>query len=277
MTMQQTKPIMEELARARNHFHRHEILRSMISLATAVKSAATSQLVGRDKSLVENGLQEIVQLLNRTQEVQKYSKNPDGLVLEKGKFKSLFQNLMHIIKSLHEEASRETEEQTRQRKLNLDSNLSRGQKFLDAGNLGEADNAFQEAIKCYVDEHKLFYMIGAKLLQTKHPRPALKYLLKGLEVDPEPMPLVVTAAQAYMQLKQPDKAEKLLMQYIKGCRDPEAYALLAQAQAVQKKPDAAIRNAARGLKLDPGHKLSRKIFAQLKKARGQAKKAKAAS
>lgn len=277
MAMQQTKPIMEELARARNYFHRHEILRSMISLATAVKSTATSQLLGRDKSLVENALQEIVQLLNRTEEVQKYSKNPDGLVLERGKFKALFLNLMHIIKTMRDEAAKETEEQTRKRKLELDSNLGRGQKFLDAGNLGEADNAFQEALKCYVDEHKLFYMIGSKLLQAGHPRPALKYLLKGLEVDPEPLPLVLTAAQAYMQLKQPDKAENVLSQHIKGCRDPEAYALLAQAQAIQKKPDAAIRSAARGLKLDPGHKLSRKMYTQLKKARAQAKKAKAAS
>lgn len=275
--MQETKTIMEELARARNYFHRHEVLRALISMATAVKSTATAQLVGRDKSTVENGLQEVLQLLNRTTEVQEHCPSPDGLVLEKGKYKALFQNLMAVIKVVRDEATKETQEQTRNRKLELDSQLGRGYKFLDAGSPAEADKAFQEAIKNYVDEHKLFYMIGSKLLQKGHPRPALKYLLKGLEVDPEPMPLVVAAAQAYSQLNEHAKAESLLKQHIKNADDPEIFAVLAQALAAQDKGDAALQSAARGLKLDPGHKASRKIFAQLKKARAKSRKAKTAS
>lgn len=275
--MPDTKPIMEELARARNNFHRHDVLRAMVSLATAVKAAAQAQLVGREKSLVENALQEVVQLLNRTQEVSEHCPNHDGLILQKGKLKPLFQDLMATIKNLRDAAATETLEQTRNRKLELDSQLGRGQKFLDAGNPGEAENAFQEALKNYVDEHKIFYMIGVKLQQAGQARAALKYLLKGLEVDPEPLPLVLSAARSYTQLEEHAKAEALLMQHVKGLRDPEAFAILAQAQAAQNKADAALRSAAYGLKIDPGHKGSRKMFSQLKKARAKGKKAKAAS
>jgi len=275
--MQQTKPIMEELARARNHFRRHDVLRALVSLATALKAAAQAQLIGRDRSLVDNALLEVVQQLNRTQEVQTHCPDPDGLTLEKGKLKPLFLNVMTVIKKVREEAATETLEQTRARKLELDSQLGRGQKFLDAGNPAEADKAFQEALKSYVDEHKIFYMIASSLQRAGHPQAALKYLAKGLEVDPEPLPLVLAAARCHLMLEDHAKAEELLLQHIKGLREPEAFALLAQAQAAQNKADKALRSAAFGLKIDPGHKPSRKLYSQLRKARSRAAKAKAAS
>lgn len=275
--MQQTKPIMEELARARNYFHRHEVLRSLVSLATAVKAAAQAQLVGRDKSLVENGMIEVVQMLNRTEEVKKFCPAPEGLTQNRGKLKTLFTELMTIINKVREEASKESLEQTRNRKLELDNQLVRGFKFLEGGNLKEADLAFQEAVKNYVDEHKLFHMIGAKLLQAGFARPALKYLLKGLEVDPDPLPLVVVTAQAYASLDEPAKAESLLLQHMDSARDPEAFAVLAQVQVAQQKNNDAIKNAARGLRLDPGHSPSRKLYNQLKKARAKQKQTNAAS
>lgn len=264
--MQQTKAIMEELARARNYFHRHDVLRTMISVATAIKTALTVPLAGRDKSLIENGVQEIVQMLNRTQEVKRYCTDQEGLVMRRGQLKPLFKSLMVIIKTVREEALRESEEQIRNRKLEMDNQLLRGFKFLEGGNAAEADQAFQEAVKLYVDEHKLFVMIGNKLLQAGLARPALKFFLRGLEVDPEPRALAVATARAYAALGEHAKAEALLLRHAKGCDDPDLFAVLAQVQVKQDKQQEGLRSSAMGLRLDPAHKACRQLFGALRKA-----------
>ncbi len=263
--MQHTKPIMEELARARNYFRRHDILRSMISLATAVKDAVKAKLAGRDKSLVENATMEMVQMLNRTQEVKRFCASSDGLALRNGDFKALFHELMSIIKSVRDAANKESIDQTRARKLELDNQLGHGQRALAAGKFDEARDAFKEAEKLYVNEHKLFHIIGNMLFNAGQHRLALRYYLQGLEVDPEPNGLVIDMGRTYIALGEYAKAETLLHKYAEGSRDPDIFAMLAQAQAKQNQARKALRNAAMGLKLNPGHTLSRQLFSKLRK------------
>lgn len=275
--MQQTKAIMEELARARNHYHRHDVMRAMLSVATALKATITQQIVGRDKALVDNGILEIVQLLNRTQEVKRHCPTSDGLVMDKANHKPLFQALLNIIKKVKEEAEKESLEQIRQRKLELDNHLIRGCRYLENKNLKDAEEAFQECLKNYVDEHKVFYIMGNKLLDTGFPRPALKYLLKGLEKDEDTLPVAIAAAKAYAALDENAKAETLLTQHLEKSgetRDPDLFALLAQVQVKQGKAEEALRSAAQGLKADPGHKGSRMLYNKLRKARGKKQAAK---
>ena len=71
--MADLKSIKEELARAKGYFHRHEILRSMISVAAALKAVIGAPLYGRDKLEVGSALAEMVCLLNRADEVKKYA------------------------------------------------------------------------------------------------------------------------------------------------------------------------------------------------------------
>lgn len=218
---------------------------------------------------MENGILELIQLLNRTQEVRRHCPSPDGLVMQKGKLKSLFQTLIGIIKKVKEEAEKESLEETRNRKLELDNNLIRGQKYLENKNLKDAEEAFQEAVNNYVDEHKLFYVIGSKLLEAGFPKQALTYLTKGLKVDPDPLIVAIASARAWIALEEWDKAEAALLEHAAAAQathDPDLFALLAQAQARQGKAREALKSAAQGLQADPGHKASRMIYNKLKKA-----------
>jgi tetratricopeptide (TPR) repeat protein len=271
--MQQTKPILEELARARNHYHRHDVMRCMVSLATALKLTFEGQFVGRDKSLVENAVLEVVQLLNRTSEVRDHTPKGEGLGYVKGDFKSLFKMLLRIVKTIREEQKRESLEQTRARKLQMDTLLLRGGKALENKNLADAEEAFQEAATLYVDEHKLFYVIGNKLLAAGHPRLALKYLLQGLEKDPDPVLPTLAAAQACGQLKEYDKAEALLLPALKANPDPDLFLELAKVQAAANKLKQAYVNAGKALQMDPAQQAARRLMTQLRKKAAAMQKA----
>ncbi len=272
--MQQTKIIMEELARARNHYHRHDVMRCMVSLATALKQALEVKVFGREKSLVENAVLEVVQLLNRTSEVRDYCSGEEGLVLARGDLKSLFKSLLFVIRTIREEQKKESLEQTRARKLQMDNLLLRGHKAVDHRHLDDAEEAYQEAVSLYVDEHKLFYVIGSKLLEAGYPRLALKYLSQGLEKDPEPTMPSLAAAKAYALVDEPAKAEGLLVKSLKEQMDPELFLELARVQASQGRLKPAYTNAGRALQMDPALQAARKLRTDLQK---QAKKAQQAS
>ncbi len=271
--MQQTKSILEELARARNHYHRHDVMRCMISLASALKLTFDGQLFGRDKSVVENAVLEVVQLLNRTSEVKDHTAAGEGLGYTKGDFKNLFKKLLLLVKTIREEQKRETLEQTRTRKLQMDNLLLRGGKALENKNLADAEEAFQEAVTLYVNEHKLFYVIGNRLLTAGFPRQALKYLLQGLEKDPDPSLPTLAAAQAYGSLQEFGKAEALLVPALKAQPDPDLFLELAKVQAAGNKLKQAYINAGRALHLDPGQQGARKLMAQLRKKAAAMQKA----
>lgn len=260
------KPIILELARAKSYFHRHEVLRSIMSVATALKAMVKTQAMGQDRQIIEGALRELVQHLNRTDEVKRYC--PKGaLTWERGGAKRLFSELAQTLKAIKEESERETIEATRERKLKLDQLLVRGQKSLEYKKLAEAEEAFQEAITLYVDEHKLFYMIGSRLLAADFSKPAIKYLQKGAEVDPDADSIYFFLAKAYAGQSEFDKAEASLIkaQELFG-EDADRLGLLSQILLHQKKTREAFTAARRSLELDPMQAEAKKVFTRIKNA-----------
>ncbi len=259
------KAVTDELARAKAYYHRHEIKRTMISMATALKAMTTLQVVGSEKLRMIGTIQELVQSLNRTEEVQKYHP-AKTLTYGRGGEKQLLKALLLLLKAIQEAENEESIEATRERKLSLDHFVLRGVKSLENKKLADAEEAFQEAVKLYVDEHKLFFLIGSKLLAAGFARPSLRYLQKGIEVDPEGEQAFLLAARAYYQLDSVEKAEAVLRAAQERFGDDaERYELLGELLLRQKKIREALAAVRSALEMDPMLPRARKVLQAIKK------------
>jgi len=264
------KDVLEEFARAKIYFHRHDVLRSMISLLSGLKKYVKLPPLTSERQTVEGVLREIVLLLNRTEEVKKYTARK-ALTWERHGAKHLLMELAQTLKAYKEASEQESLEATRQRKLKMDQLLLRGSKALELKKLPEAEEAFQEATTLYVNEHKLFYMIGAKLLTAGFAQLAVKFLQKGVEVDPDSDRTYFLLAKAFAGFEEFDKAEASLLkaQELFG-EDADRLALQSQILLKQKKIHEAQTAARRALELDPNQAEAKKILTLLKKFRAAA-------
>ncbi len=266
------KNIMEELARARGHYHHHDVHRALVSLTLAMKAAAGAQIFGRQKMELDMAVQEILQLLNRTEDVQQFL--PEGINFAKGGYKRLLGLLVALLKRIKEEAGKESLEQTRERKLKIDNLLIRGQRSLEKKHLAEAEAAFQEAASLYVDEHKMFYVIGSKLVSAGFPKQALLYFRKGMEVDSDAEACFISAATAYEALKQFDKAELVARNAIKKYGEAaETLEILALVNLRNGKNKEAYALARKALLMDPNLRKAKKIMTRVKKLAAAANQA----
>lgn len=259
------KLALEDLARAKIYFHRHDVLRAMLALLAALKKFVKTQPLNSERQAVEGVLRELVLLLNRTDEVKQYSERK-ALSWERRGAKRLLLEVAHTLKAYKEATEKESLEATRSRKLKMDQLLLRGQKALEFKKLPEAEEAFQEAAALYVDEHKLFYMIGSKLLSAGFARASIKYLQRGVEVDPDSEKAYYFLAKAFAGVSEFDKAEaSLLRAHELFGEDADRLGLYSNILIRQRKIGEAQAAARRALDLDPGHTEAKKILALVKK------------
>jgi predicted Zn-dependent protease len=260
------KLALEDLARAKIYFHRHDVLRSMLALLAGLKKFLKTQPLNTERQAVEGVMRELVLLLNRTEEVKQYSERK-ALSWERKGAKRLLLEIAYTLRAYKEASEKESIEATRERKLKMDQLLLRGQKALEFKKLPEAEEAFQEAVTLYVDEHKLFYMIGSKLMSAGFARAAIKYLQKGVEVDPDSEKACYFLAKAFASIAEFDKAEaSLLKAHELFGEDADRLSLYSNILIRQKRIGEAQVAARRALDLDPGHTEAKKILALVKKA-----------
>ncbi len=81
-------------------------------------------------------------------------------------------------------ATIEKREDAQKRKLRMDKALNIGYRLLKQNKISEADQAFQEAVKCYKNEHKLFILITKALCEAQQYKRATTYLKKAKEIFP---------------------------------------------------------------------------------------------
>ncbi|THB67701.1 MAG: hypothetical protein D6E12_08020 [Desulfovibrio sp.] len=261
------REIKEQLARARGYFHSHDVMRSILALATGMKVLVEQPVFGVARQEITTHILEVTQLLNRAEEVQLHV--PQGLEYTKGADKRFLGMLIRLVKTIKEEAGKETLEQARDRKLKMDRALIRGQKQLDAGKTAEAEEAFNEAVSLYVDEHKLFVFIASKLIKAKLARQALKYLQRALKVDGDDSQAYLAMAEAQSQIGEAGKAEAILRQAeTKFNDDTDVHLAFAQALELKGRLKEALVAAKKAYDAEPGMNEARKLLTRLaKKAR----------
>ncbi|WP_144284102.1 tetratricopeptide repeat protein [Megalodesulfovibrio gigas] len=243
--MSTAKEVMENLARAKGYFHRHDVPRAVLALAHVLKEFLESpQIVGRDKQTIQMTVAELAQLLGRTEEAQEFML--EGLLYERGKEKSFLKDCATFYKRLDAAAKAEQEAQTQARKLRMDRLMLRGGKFLAAGRLAEALQCYDEAASLHHDEDIIFTMIGRRLLEAEASEAALPWLAKAVATKDAN----ITAWLAYGQAL---KAQNRIEDAAQACRDglerlgprAELHLLLAQLEEqAGRKPEALSQYAA---------------------------------
>ncbi len=184
--MSHVKQINEHLARAKGYFHRHDVVRCLLSLISATKALVEApQVVGRDKQAMQMAMAELAQLLGRTEEAAEHM--PGGYDYTRGQEKPFLRDTVTFYKSLDAAAKREQELQTQARKLQMDRLLLRAGKSLEAGKLGDAMQHYDEAVSLYEDEHIIFTMIARALLGSDakgSTEAALPWSKRAVQADP---------------------------------------------------------------------------------------------
>ncbi|MFP5239290.1 MAG: tetratricopeptide repeat protein [Acidobacteriota bacterium] len=177
------RSIKEELARCKAAYLKNEDLRALGCLATALKSFCAVKLGSQDRTEIEGQFREAFSNISKTPNVAKLL--PKGLPYLKGQEPKLFQYVAAVFKKVKAEQDRESLDQMRERKLKIDQCILKGQKFLDEGNLLEAQRNFREAVSLRVDEDGLFPMLGTRLMEKGQYKAALEYLRGAIETSPD--------------------------------------------------------------------------------------------
>lgn len=262
------KTIMQHLARAKAYTNKKETLNALLATAAAMK--ATVQLNGlpeKAKEILDKSIWDVVQGLNTTKEVLKA--HPTGICPKKGDWIGSLTLMAPLIKSMVERKKRAeaaAAEMKRDRLNKLDTHLVRGHRLLEAGNLGEAIRAYEGAKQFYEDEHKMFFVIGNQLLSTKHPKHAIPYLKKAMEVDPEGEDAYMAAGKAYFEATQ----FKDVVKTMDGCIEKygesgDSLYLKARALMKDKKLPEALAAAEAAYDFDPTLSKARKLMGKLQK------------
>ncbi|GAB6036688.1 hypothetical protein JCM15519_12470 [Fundidesulfovibrio butyratiphilus] len=177
------KTIKQDLARCKSYYLRNEDLRALHALGMALKGFVSVKLAGMDKSEIETQFREAFSNVGKIALVAKLA--PKGLPYLKGQEAKLLRYVGALYQKVKEETERVTLEALRERKLKIDQCVLKGQKFLDEGNLLEAQRNFREAVSLYVDEHGLFTLLALKLQEKGHYKASLEYLKGSIEVTPD--------------------------------------------------------------------------------------------
>lgn len=174
-----SREIREHLGRVKPYYLRNDSLRALASAITGLRGIDASQQISTELRSI---IREAVQFLARDQEIRKHATAP--IAYQPGQERALLTTLVAAYKSLHAAIESEDHDEALARKIKLDQACNNGLKLLEQGKPSEADACFAEAVSHFKDEHRVFALIGKKLMAAGEVRRALPYLKKGVEVAP---------------------------------------------------------------------------------------------
>jgi len=175
------RQIRENLARVKIYVNKGESLRALnvavMALTPLVK--AGTNLSTELRSLVR----EAAQTLAGDQNTKPHLKG--SFAYQPGQERQLLVAMIMTMKDMEATANQEDHATALARKQRMDKALNLGRRALEQNKVSEADQCFQEAIKNYRDEHRVFQMIGKCLVDAGQPRRAIPYLKKATELEPD--------------------------------------------------------------------------------------------
>lgn len=258
-TVQKIKTL---IARSKASYKRNEILRSLISLAEALKITLGVKLSGQSKLDVYNGMREMTQLLGRVEDVKKHC--PFPLSFTPGQERKVLLCLAKVIKVMHAEALREDREKSIQRKISIDKLLLHGKNCLKNGKISEAEKTFDEAVSHYVDEQALFSIIGSSLIEAGQERIAVKYFIQAMDESPDDPQSYLKAAEAYNRAENPKSGIRALKRGVKHMgKRADLYLQIALLEYSQGNTAEALVAAKETLALDEYNYKAKKLVERL--------------
>jgi len=270
MAEKPSKIATEHLNRAKAAYLKGEALKPLVSVAEAVKVMAVNPIHSMDLGPVATLLRELLGSLNKDETVRQHA--PGNFAYAKGSEKQLYSALVATARKLKEEMDRESLEAMRERKLKIDRAIISGQRFLEHGNVPEAQRSFREAVELHVDEDAMFLIIPEKLQKAGCFRESLEYLKRALKTNPNERKACELAAEAYEQVKDAAAGAAFLADIVaKGGNSPHLFLALARLHLAARKLPEAAAALKQCLELEPGLPDARRLAAQIKKAAAAAK------
>ena len=172
------REIREQLGRVKPYYLRNEPLRALAAAISGLRGLGSTQPTTDMRSLIR----EATQLLGRDEEIRKHAPN---LAYQPGQERAILLQLVNAYKAMHAASETEDHDTALARKIKLDQACNLGSRLLEQGKVSEADASFTEAIASYKDEHRVFALIGKKLMAAGEVRRALPYLKRGVEASPD--------------------------------------------------------------------------------------------
>ncbi len=263
------KTIREDLARAKAAYAKNDELRVLRCLAGALAAFVQVKPFGPERTTIEGLFREVFTSLAKLAHVAALA--PKGIPYVKGQEHKLAGYVATLYKKVEEEIRRETLEAMRARKLRIDQFVIKGQKFLDEGNLLEAQRNFRAAVEEFVDEKGLFPLLASRLIDAGHHKASLEYVKRAIEEYPDNSRAYDFLMTALTATGDYEAGEKLLRDVQKKTGEqPLILASLARILAGLEKWAEARDAADRALALDPRSDVARKVLALVLKKTGSA-------
>lgn len=262
------KTIRENLARAKVAYSKNDEVRALRLVALSLKAFISIKLFGPERTSVEGLFRELFSMINKLDHVKVFA--PKGIPYLKGQEQKLLSILIPLAKKVEEEINRETLEVMRQRKLRIDQSIMKGQKFLDEGNILEAQRNFRAAVDEYVDENGLFPLLASRLIDKGYHKQSLEYVKRAIDVSPDNARSYDFLMTALTGAKEWETGEKLMRDLAKKHPDqPLILAHLAYVLAKSANLDEAATFAEKALKFDPDQDMAKKVLALARKKQAQ--------
>ncbi len=177
------RQIKESFSRVKIYYAKKDNAKAFSTAATALREAL--KLPGGLTTELKGATRELVTLLSKDDYVKKVNPN---LAYKPGDEKNLLALFTAVHQQILKDQGFESYDDTRARKLALDQKINAGIKLLEQGKISEADESFQESLKFYKDEHRVFLYISRLLIAAGQIKRSLTYIKRGLEInnkDPE--------------------------------------------------------------------------------------------
>lgn len=173
------KHIREDIARAKSYIARNDYLRTLESLARAVKGVAASKVFGREKFEVQALLEEVFRDFNEMSMIRRLF--PKGLNYQRGKEVQLFRTLNRLAAKLKEAMEKARLAKQREHFAKLDDMLLQAQKYMEDQDYLEARKLFRKASDAFTDVPGLNSDIGTRLMMGGLFQEAAEYLKRAIE------------------------------------------------------------------------------------------------
>lgn len=243
------KIVEQHLNRCRLAYRKGEELKSIIALGEGLKILLKHKIHSMDMQRIGNLLRENVGNIAGIPKVKELSPKP--LAWAKGQEKALLMALIPIIKAMQEEEKSESMEQTRQRKLSIDKALLLGSRYLEKGNIKEAQQAFRDAVEEHVDEDALFLMVAERLQAAGFYSESFEHLRRALEIAPNSRRGCEMLYEATIKTKDLKRGMDYYQRVQKKSGDqPHVLFGMARLSAAAKKYDQAAALASKAQQMD---------------------------
>jgi tetratricopeptide (TPR) repeat protein len=256
------KTIKEHIARAKAYAGRMDVIKTLDSLAAALKVYLVTPAVGRDKAEIEILFAELMRTLNGMSQMK--SLFPSGLSFKRGQEKQFLELVTKTNERIRSAIGRAEVSKVRTYKNSIDKAILAGQKLLEEKNLVEARKIFRRASEEFASEPGVFQDIGSRLLMAGMVQESVEYLERAIETaprDPRPYGFLVAAYEALGEL---EKAEVAVKNALKNFGPSDRiYLRMAKLYLKMKRWDDAYNSAEAALSLNPLSREAKKVMDQV--------------